>query len=268
MGKTVVLKEKVFTMYRPPIPIPHATNIYKPQRSSRYKSAPESEQKPKKRGRPRKVVPKEEDLPLVDERSESSMTSYDDSESESVSKRTDSPSREIPLPSFESFETPRKRRKRQPEAQEKHNLQMTPRSSEEEYIVDHVVSQRWVGDKVQYLLNIVGEEGNPVKLWIFDDALWKLVEMNRLQEKKSSSIIDREKLPHISKILDADMRDGFLYLYVQWANTELSSWVPANVINKIAPEKVIQFYEDNLISKKLLPLLGAEKSSHQVDENV
>jgi len=46
----------------------------------------------------------------------------------------------------------------------------------------------------------------------------------------------------VAAVLSVKKDNGVLWFYVQW-ESEMRSFIPARVLNKIAPEKVIEYYE-------------------------
>jgi len=54
-----------------------------------------------------------------------------------------------------------------------------------------------------------------------------------------------DQTPQVASVLSVKKDNGVLWFYVQW-DSETKSFIPARVLNKIAPEKVIEFYESVL----------------------
>jgi len=82
-----------------------------------------------------------------------------------------------------------------------------------------------------------------------------------------------DQTPQVASVLSVKKDNGVLWFYVQW-DSEAKSFIPARILNKIAPEKVIEFYEGLLTfqpdkEKKPLDLdkLQEQSTDMQVDSS-
>jgi len=62
-------------------------------------------------------------------------------------------------------------------------------------------------------------------------------------EREIGQFVDHT--PQVASVLSVKKDNGSLWFYVQWDSTS-KSFVPARVLNKIAPDKVIEYYESVL----------------------
>jgi len=124
-------------------------------------------------------------------------------------------------------------------------------NQEDHFVVERVLHQRWVQNKVQYLLQLKGETST-IKVWMFDEDIFNELDANRKQANlfnaNQTGIFpsDPSQLPEIEQILGAKMVGSQLMFYVKWAGSSVFSMIPSMLVNKISPTKVIQFYEARL----------------------
>jgi hypothetical protein len=139
-------------------------------------------------------------------------------------------------------------------------------SSDDHFVVERILHQRWIQNKVQYLLQLKGETST-IKVWMFDEDIFAEAEANRKQANlwtavQSGVFPEASQLPDVEQILGAKMVGNQLMFYVKWANSVVFALVPSNIINKAAPAKVIQFYEARLTFE---PATASELASpHQM----
>lgn len=139
---------------------------------------------------------------------------------------------------------------------------------DDHYFVERVLHQRAVHNKVQYLLQLRGEN-QTIKVWMFDDDLFAGLDANRknlaLYNAQQSGVYpEAHMLPEVEQILGAKMVGAQLMFYVKWANSAIFALVPSPLINKAAPAKVIQFYEQRLSFEPLSGLSDQPASPTQV----
>jgi hypothetical protein len=122
--------------------------------------------------------------------------------------------------------------------------------TDDHYVVERILHQRWVQNKVQYLLQLKGEASS-IKVWMFDEDIFAEADANRKQSNlwnacQTGVFPEASQLPEVEQILGAKMVGSQLMFYVKWTNSTIYALVPSTVINKAAPSKVIQFYEARL----------------------
>jgi hypothetical protein len=122
--------------------------------------------------------------------------------------------------------------------------------TDDHFVVERILHQRWVQNKVQYLLQLKGESST-IKVWMFDEDIFAEFEANRKQANlfnamQTGNFADSSQLPEVEQILGAKMVGSQLMFYVKWSGSSVFAMVPSNIINKTAPMKVIQFYEARL----------------------
>lgn len=123
-------------------------------------------------------------------------------------------------------------------------------SCDDHFVVERVLHQRWIQGKVQYLLQLKGDNSS-IRVWMFDEDLFAEVDMNRKQANlwnalQTGKYPDTSQLPEVEQILGAKMVGSQLMFYVKWSNSSVFALVPSTIVNKAAPAKVIQFYEARL----------------------
>lgn len=120
----------------------------------------------------------------------------------------------------------------------------------DQFVVERILQQRWVQNKVQYLLKLRGETQS-IKVWIFDEDIFSEFDSNRRQANllkayQTGKYPEADQLPEIEQVLGIKMHAGNLMFYVKWANSNVFAFVPSSIVNRIAPQKVIQYYESKL----------------------
>jgi hypothetical protein len=154
-----------------------------------------------------------------------------------------------------------------------------------EYAVDRIVSSRSiVGGRREYLLEAkpadsTDSDVTPLRLWFFDADLVAAVAAvsaspstvssassssdgaAKKSKKHTEAPLDPTKLTpeqlealapelpsldEIDEVVGAKMIDRQLHLYVKWRGSAVASFLPASTAARLAPQKVIKFYESNL----------------------
>lgn len=120
--------------------------------------------------------------------------------------------------------------------------------SDKEYTIESILDQQWYKDKTQLVVKLKDVD-QPLKLWLMNDNILKLFELNRKYKDDTKSLDDIKinEFPIIEEVIGADKRNNQLFLWVKWQNCDIKSLLPASAVNIIAPEKVIQFYEGKLV---------------------
>lgn len=120
--------------------------------------------------------------------------------------------------------------------------------TENEYTIESILDQQWYKDKSQIVVKLKDID-QPLKLWLMNDNILKLFELNRKYKDNTQSLdeIKISEFPTIEEVVGADKRNNQLFLWVKWENCDIKSLLPASAVNIIAPEKVIQFYEGKLV---------------------
>lgn len=122
--------------------------------------------------------------------------------------------------------------------------------ADDHYFVERVLHQRAVHNKIQYLLQLRGENST-LKVWMFDEDLFSGIDSNRKAMNawtgtQTGVWPEPHLLPDVEQIIGAKMVNSQLMFYVKWANSSIYALVPSSIVNKAAPAKVIQFYEARL----------------------
>eukprot|EP01122_Echinamoeba_exundans_P016956 TRINITY_DN8761_c0_g1_i1.p1 TRINITY_DN8761_c0_g1~~TRINITY_DN8761_c0_g1_i1.p1 ORF type:complete len:409 (-),score=102.73 TRINITY_DN8761_c0_g1_i1:39-1226(-) len=169
-----------------------------------------------------------------------------------------------------------------PEKQEKSNPRETFPNPAAEYAVDRIVSSRSiVGGRREYLIEAKPADSTdsgttPLRLWFFDPELVAAVSSSpstassasssseapaKKQKQATEAPLDPTKLSpeqlqalapelpsldEIDEVIGAKMIDRVLHLYVKWKGSAVASFLPAATAARLAPQKVIKFYESNL----------------------
>lgn len=126
-----------------------------------------------------------------------------------------------------------------------------------EFVLDKILEQRWKLGKIQYLLRL-RSQSQIIKVWIFDEDLTDELrnekrQINLINHKDKEQKEQKEqKYPIVDQIIDVKKINGLIMFDVKWLGSDVHSTVPASILKKNCPSKIIEFYELNYDTIKKL----------------
>lgn len=114
------------------------------------------------------------------------------------------------------------------------------------YIIESISELKNSYGKVQLTIRVVSSN-QTFNVLIKKKQLINLFKPNhKLPIAHGKPKVDKSSFPIVKEVIGAKLISNNLYLWVTWENNDEKSLIPSKVLNVVAPDKVISFYESRI----------------------